>query len=421
MRRTILIAIAAFLVHGTAIVAQTDTLQISAELRPRTIFDHGYKTPGIKGENSVIYTTQRTRLNALFINQNFETFLSMQDVRIWGDDNNFNSSGTYGNSESTGLNQAWVKYRITESLWLKAGRQVLSYDDQRIISARNWNDYQVTYDALLAGYQKGNSRFNIVLSFNADNKTVASLPEEKFKTFDLIHYQYKIENFSLSGLAVLTGNTVNDSSSLVNYRATLGTNANIFLNRGNARLSFYYQRNLNNTDTRISSFLFSLYTERELTNQISLGLGMDYLSGNDDHSPQDKDRRFDILYGGRHGFYGIMDYYSKMPPQGLQDYMIKLRYSSRKGVSLNVDLHYFMLSADKYDYNDPSKKLHPGLGQELDFILKWKISQIAQLETGYSLYRTTNTLEQLKGQIDNSRKIAGFGYIMLSVRPSWLL
>jgi len=398
--------------------AQTDSIQFSAELRPRIIVDNGYAAPKIKGDAIPVYTTQRTRLNALFSNRMFESYISFQDVRIWGADNNYKSSGVFGNTESISLHQAWVKLKIIESVSLKIGRQLFSYDDQRIISSRNWNDYQVAYDALLAEYKNENHRLHLALSYNASNKTDLLFPNEKFKTIDFIHYQYHMNKFTLSGIALVTGNTLTDTTEQVYYRGTYGMNFNYKTAKANAYLAAYYQQNLNTIGETTSAICFSVNAEYQLNEKIHLGLGCDYLSGNNENSLSTTNNRFDILYGRRHGWYGYMDYFSTTPQQGLQDYIAKLTYKPKKDVAIAFHYHYFMLAADKFDNTISSSKLSPKLGSEFDIKMNWNFNKIAVLEWGYSIYGTTNTLKQLKNLENEEISIPQFTYMMLIIKPS---
>lgn len=402
-----------------AVNAQNDLLQISAELRPRIIIDEGYAAPKLKENNAPIYTTQRTRLNAFFSNDKFEAYISLQDVRLWGGDDNYKTSGVYGNTESLCLHQAWVKLNIIELLSLKVGRQLFSYDDQRIMSARNWNDYQVIYDALLAEYKTGKHRVHLGLSYNADNKTDLLFANEKFKTFNFLHYQYKLDKLSLSAVAVVTGNTLTDTTEQVFYRGTYGANVNYKTDKANARLSAYYQHNLNDIGDKTAAFCFSAYAEYKLNKELSLGLGCDYLSGNDDASTSTTNNRFDILYGRRHGWYGYMDYFSTTPQQGLQDYMAKLTYKPKKELSIELHYHYFMLAADLFDSTNPNKQLSNQLGNEIDLKMEWKFHKVAELECGYSIYGKTNTLNQLKNINGIDLKTPQYCYFMLTIKPSF--
>lgn len=397
--------------------AQTPSLEIGAELRPRMIIDNGYKTPKTQDDDIIVYASQRTRLNASFAYDKIETYISLQDVRLWGNDDNYKSSGIYGNTESICLHQAWAKLEITKELSLKIGRQRFSYDDQRIISARNWNNYQVTYDALLAEHKIGKSRLHLGISYNADNKKNRLFPDEKFKTFDFIHYQHNLENFTFSGITVLTGNTLSDTTTKVFYRNTYGANANYKNGKNDIRLSAYYQHNINNNGGNVSAFCFSIFAKRQLLESLSLGVGMDYLSGNDETSLSTTNHRFDILYGRRHGWYGYMDYFSTTPQQGLQDYMLKTTYKPHKNITLFADYHYFMLASDKLDISNTTETLARKLGHEFDLKMKWKMHPVATLECGYSIYKVTETLKQVKNVSGKNLKHPQFGYVMLTIKP----
>ena len=303
--------------------AQNDTLEVSAELRPKVLVDDGYRTPRPKDEGTLVYASQRTQLNAFFRHDRLESYISVQDVRLLGTDDNYSSSGAFGNTESFSLHQAWVKFNIAEPLSLKIGRQTFAYDDQRIISLGNWGDYQAGYDALLAEYNVDKHSVHLALSYNANNKTDLLYPHDKFKTFNFIHYEYQIGKLALSGIAVVTGNTLTDTTQRLFYRGTYGTNLVYKTSLSNARLSAYYQHNLNEIGVKTSAFSLSAYGERKLIEKLSFGLGYDYLSGNSETSLSATNNRFDILYGTRHTYYGYMDYFSNTPQQWLQDCMAK--------------------------------------------------------------------------------------------------
>mgnify|MGYP003835587229 CR=1 FL=1 len=400
-------------------MSQDKKIQIGAELRPRFLVDNGYKSPRTTNDDTPAYTTQRTRLSALFCNNRMDAFVSVQDVRIWGDDNNYKSSGVYGNTESICLHQAWAKLKINEALSLKVGRQLLSYDDQRIISKRNWNDYQVTYDALLFEYQRGKQQLHLGISYNAEDKNNVEYPCKKFKLFDFVHYRYQVNKITLSGIAVVTGNTLNDTTSQVFYRGTYGMSANYTDNCFNARLSTYYQHNINDKGGDVSAYCISVYAEQKIVEQLSFGVGLDYLSGNDETSTSSANKRFDILYGRRHGWYGYMDFFSTTPQQGLQDYMVKLTCRPKKNLNLQLHWHYFRLATDKYDLANVTDKLNRNLGHEFDLKMKWKFHPLAVLECGYAVYSMTETLKQVKQVNGTDLKTPQFGYIMLTIKPSF--
>ncbi|GAF02960.1 alginate export family protein [Saccharicrinis fermentans] len=397
--------------------AQTNKLQLSAEFRSRIILDHGYQSPQMKNHSTTFYSTQRTRFNTLFINTKIQTYLSIQDIRIWGDDDNFSSNGSYGNTQSLCLHQGWVKLTLMKSLSLKVGRQIFSYDDQRILSARNWNNYQVTYDAVLAEYKKNQHRVHLAFSYNANHKSDQTYPAKLFKTYSFIHYKHNADALSLSGIAVITGNTLTDTTEQVYYRATYGANMKYKNPQRNIRLSAYYQHKLNNHANPLSAFCVSAYAAHKITRKTILGIGYDLISG--DNSSTSTNQQFDLLYGRRHGWYGYMDYFSTTPQQGLQDILARATYNTDKKTNISLHYHYFLLAT--HMHNNIHKKINKRLGQELDFHLKYKIQDATTLEFGYSLFSPTNTLKQLKTIHEEKIKTPHFCYIMCTIKPSiWI-
>ncbi|MFV0539613.1 MAG: hypothetical protein ACK5MZ_00040 [Aestuariibaculum sp.] len=60
-------------------------LTIDAELRPRFEYRHGYKSLFPDNAEPAAFVSQRTRLNTGFIKDKYSFYLSLQDVRVWGD------------------------------------------------------------------------------------------------------------------------------------------------------------------------------------------------------------------------------------------------------------------------------------------------------------------------------------------------
>ena len=58
---------------------------LDGEFRPRTEFRNGYKTLNPSDVDPALFTSQRTRLNTKFESEKYSFFVSIQDVRVWGD------------------------------------------------------------------------------------------------------------------------------------------------------------------------------------------------------------------------------------------------------------------------------------------------------------------------------------------------
>jgi Alginate export len=401
-------------------------LYIGAELRPRALFNSGYVSPLPADLAPRMYVTQRSRLNADFKSGIFESYISFQDVRFWGGDKQFKASGSYGNTGSMSLHQGWFLVKPVSWLSLKVGRQLLSYDDQRILASRGWNDSQVTYDAVLASAESGKNRVDLGLSWNAESKNMAWVDPQKFRTFDFLRYQRKMEALSWSAIALLTGNYRDDSTELVRYRATWGSNLEWKLPGLEGRGSFYYQHHLNQVGGQVSAFCGSLiFGVPVIRERMKLSAGLDYVSGQDGLSTEsgylETNHAFDLLYGRRHGWYGYMDYFSNMPAQGLQDYMLKAQYKLSGQVLLKGDYHYFRLAAAMFDPRTPGQVANPHLGHELDLTLVWTISKEAVLQAGYSFLVPGKTLELMKQVEGISTRFPQFSYVMLTLKPGFTL
>jgi len=401
-------------------------LTIGAELRPRALLDIGYGTPLSKDEVPRLYVTQRTRLNAGFKQGITETYISFQDVRFWGGDNQFKAGGAYGNTGSISLHQGWFMAKPLPWLSLKVGRQILSYDDQRILSSRGWNDAQVTYDAVLVQASNSKHAVDLALSLNAQSDKLAVVPPRKFKTLDFLRYQRTMEQLNYSIIALVTGNYLTDTTDQVRYRATWGANIGYTGQSLEGRGSLYYQNHLNQVGGKVSAFCASVNIGVPLAqDKIKLSAGLDYISGQDglksDNGYQETNHAFDLLYGRRHAWYGYMDYFSNMHAQGLQDYMLKGEYKLSEKLLLQTDYHYFRLAAAMPDPELAGAAADSHLGHELDLVLSWTLSKAAVLEAGYSFLVPGETLEVLKQVQDIPIRLPQFAFVMITIKPSFTL
>ncbi len=395
---------------------------IGAELRSRIIFDNGYTRPLATEANPMVYVTQRTRINALYDQDKLQSYVSFQDTRFWGGDNLYKESGTSGNNQSLSLHQGWVKLKPAPSVSITAGRQQFVYDDLRILSARNWNDAQVTYDALLFRFDDTLNRIDLALSWNTESTSTALFPKKKFRVFDFLRYERSLDPVTVSVIALLTGNTTSDTTEDLSLRSTFGLNLTAKIRDLDARATLYHQHHLNRNGSKVNAYCLSvLVSQPFLDGRARLGTGFDFLSGQDETNPdaayQNCNHRFDVFYGTRHAFYGYMDYFSNLPEQGLQDLFLKTEYRPRKGISIQGDYHYFLLAAGRYDVVDPARVLPKRLGHEIDLTIGWDIWKSVNLKAGYSFMLRTTTLEQVKGVYGEAIRFPQFAYLMLTVKP----
>lgn len=115
-------------------IAFAQELDANLQIRPRYEFRNGYKAPIPYGETAAQFVSSRTRLNLNFRQDQFITRLTMQNVRVWGDV----PTNTKSDVNGIQLYEAWVQYNFSEKWSARLGRQVISYDNQRIFGEVDW-------------------------------------------------------------------------------------------------------------------------------------------------------------------------------------------------------------------------------------------------------------------------------------------
>jgi hypothetical protein len=425
MKKLKLLLIIGILLTSTKLFSQ---FTIDGEFRPRVMIDNGYKTIKLETDPTLVYISQRSRINFGYKKDKIETYFSFQDVHYWGDDDTYSSTGVSGNTKSIVLHQAWFALKPTSDIMIKIGRQQFNYDDQRILSARNWNEYQVTYDALLFVYSKEKNKLDIAATWNTNGATDAFYPKTKMKLQDFIRYERSLGKINLSAIAIFDGYTkadsLTDTKNKVTDIALTGTYGANLLYKTNGfdfRFTGYYQNELNKISGKIRAYCLSVFAKKSLFQEkASVGIGLDLLSGNNDTitdaTYKNTQHKFNVFYGNRHSMLGYMDFYSSIPNQGVQDYMLKAEYKISKDLLLQGDYHWFFL-ANKGKLAKINKDLN--LGSELDLTVQWKFMKDVTLQAGYSFYLVSDTFEKLKGANNQSTKFPQFAYLMITVKPTF--
>ena len=75
---------------------------ISAEIRPRAEYRHGFMALANQNQDAAFFIDQRSRINAGFIAKQTEIYITLQDVRTWGNQPQL----VVNNGAATGIHQA---------------------------------------------------------------------------------------------------------------------------------------------------------------------------------------------------------------------------------------------------------------------------------------------------------------------------
>ena len=133
--------------------APPNTLTFGLDMRVRTEWRHGYKSIPTPDTTGAYEINQRTRFNVDYKSKIVDVFLSLQDARVWGQqDPREGQTGTATTSNASTVFpiyffEAYAEPHFNDKLSLRIGRQRISYDNQRLFSENNWRLPGNSFDA----------------------------------------------------------------------------------------------------------------------------------------------------------------------------------------------------------------------------------------------------------------------------------
>ncbi len=415
IRSILLIAI--LLVLSSTIFGQ-HKFELSGEFRPRIEQRHGYKKLAPLNSKSAFFISERLRLNTMYSYKFIKFYVSIQDYRVWGDEEQVKNFGSFG------LHEGWAEFNIKDIASIKLGRQEFSYEDNRLLGNLDWVQQARSHDGVVVKIQKKNSTLHIGGSYNQSGEqligTVYKLKNYKALAYGWFNQKLDSGRTSLSIYAITDGVPSKDSIPVTYFRFTAGPHISMKYKHFNGNMSAYIQVGKNNINQKILSYFANVYGEYT-SPKINTGAGYEYLSGNNASKTSDtKYHAFNTLYPTNHKFYGHMDYFLDLPLDtklgGLQDVFVRLNYKPKPKGMLGFDAHYFFLGNKVADVVHPGKYLKLPLGFEFDLYGSYKPLDFLSVNLGYSFMIATPSMEALKG---GSRKAYnGWSFVMLTLKPS---
>lgn len=397
---------------------------IQGQVRPRFEFRQGFQTLRPLDAPPAAFVEQRTRLDFVYQTKGISLFVQPQDVRVWGSTPLINNNNGFFT-----LFQGWAKFQLGTQWSFKMGRQVWSYDNQRILGGLDWAAQGRAHDGLLLAFQADSNRLQLQLGA-AYNNTGTSLAERpyniggNYKTLQFVRFHRQFAGLSLSLLALNIGRQANDLTFF--FEATMGGLVRYQKSGFHAQAEGYYQIGYNGAGLPLQGHLAALQLGYQ-TGGWSISLGADWLSGTDDTQLGRRDRSFNPWLGTNHIFYGHMDYFYVGNPHGdvgLLDVYAQLFYqTAEKKFRLGVMYHYLGSAAHYVIGNGTNANLGTLLGHEVDLAGHYVFRKGVKLSFGYAQLWGTTALETLKvgGDAD---QLNHWGWVMLDVnlelfRKNW--
>lgn len=413
------------LLAGT-ILAGTAKAQfsMSGEFRPRAEYRHGFQSLLAPDTDAAFFVSQRTRLNLNHTDKLMSFRLSLQDVRVWGDNPQLNRI-----DNNSSVYEAWGEFNITDEFSVRAGRQQLVYDDSRILGNVDWAQQGRSHDLALIKYRnESDLQVHLGLAFNqmgeSNTGTLYTIPNN-YKTMQFLWFSKKFDQSNLSLLVLNNGiQVIGEISNDIYFSQTLGGRFEHKQNNWNMGAEAYLQTGKDAMNRDLSAWYAGLQANRKVNEKIDLHLGLEWLSGTDQAEMQDvshnKNHSFNPLYGTNHKFNGHMDYFyvgNHINNVGLINPYGGVTFRKDKFTSQLV-IHAFMSDGLLIVPENTSQTMDRYLGTEADLILGYVISPQFAVRAGYSQMFATEVMEVLKG--GSRKELNNWAWLMLVMKPEFI-
>ena len=398
---------------------------LDGEFRPRTEYRNGFGSLIADNADAGFGISTRARLNAGYKTEAYKFYLSMQDVMVWGENRQILP---YDQNNSFAIFQAWAEIDFGSGWSTKLGRQVLSYDDQRILGGLDWAQQGRNHDAALIKYKKDKFILDVALAFNQDYSNPTGFVSAgtaynttgffSYKTMQYAYLKQSWESFSGSLLLMNNGfqefDTNSDADGVSNLQ-TLGTHLNYKKGSFGAAFNGFIQTGKRQGEVDVKgAHLLGLDFTFKASPKVSLGAGIEIISGNDGDAGQTG--AFFPLYGTNHKFNGFMDYFyvgNHANSIGLVDIHVSANFKLSEASSLMVKALNFSGEQDL-----PSGE--NALGTEIDIVFKRKFKGYA-LVAGYSQMFASDGMYELKGITEDAAASGqNWAWAMLVIKPKFI-
>lgn len=391
--------------------------QLDAEIRPQYEFRNGYKTLFPDQTDYASFVSQRTRLISSYSTNKMKVFVSIQNIRVWGNVPHLNVNDKNGFV----LHEGYGEIKFKPNLLLRLGRQELVYDDQRFLGNVDWAVQGRSHELALLKFSKGDFKLDFGAAMNQDADSLTGrtyIQQGNYKNMQLLWMNKSWKNISASLLFLNNGlqhiDHVDFSKNEVRYSQTAGSHIKYKKNKFKLNSNIYYQFGNDLNKNQISAYLIGLEGVYSKTEKLEFTLGGELQSGNDEGGVKNKkNTAFSPLYGTNHKFNGYMDYFyvgNHMNSVGLLDLYFKAKTKINDKSIVSFDLHQFNAPAELKG-ND-----FEALGTEIDILYSYEFDKDLNIKIGYSHLFAQDGMEWIKNSKNN--QLNHFAYLIVAFKPN---
>ena len=409
-------------------MAPKNSIDITAQIRPRFEYRNGAYLPLQDGDAPAILVNNRTRLNFEYNNADrLKVYVSLQNVNIWGQAPQIQATDKTGGMS---VFEAYAAFPLAEQVNIKLGRQVIALDDDRIFGSLDWHPAGRSHDAVNINWAP-NEDFTL-RGFVAYNQTYAGNNAvntskgqyhdpaigQDYQHLEALHAHYSIAptqqlSFLFANLGYRNDQTAPNAKT--QNIQTFGAHYTGKSDEVTYGATAYLQTGKNK-----SAYMFALNAGYRFSPIFALTAGLDYLSGNASDDTSGKDKAFNPFSGTNHKFYGFMDYYfvgkadnrTIFPAQGLLNPYLTANVRTGEKSNLSATYHFFAPAA-KYQVGT---KKHSSYGSEIDLVYSLKVQPFVGLQLGYSTYLVNEGTKVLKAT-PNPRAYQDWLWCSLNINP----
>lgn len=326
--------------------------------------------------------------------------------------------------------EAWADINLGSNFSAKLGRQTLDYDDQRIMGSVGWTQQARNHDAAILKYAKESFQLDLGLAYSQDYDNPSGFQSvgnayntTGFFSYKTMQYLYLKENWkNLSGSLLLLNNGFQNfevdgtTPDGISNLQTLGTHLDYKKGSFVAALNAFLQTGEGQGAVDVGgAYLLGLDFNYNASAKVSLGAGMEIISGND-AGTTDKTEAFFPLYGTNHKFNGFMDYFyvgNHANSVGLFDVHISANFKLGEKSSL-------MVKALNFSGEQELPSGEKSLGTELDLVFSQAFNGYS-LQLGYSQMFANDGMYELKGITEDAAASSqNWAWAMLVIKPKFL-
>jgi len=376
-------------------------------------------------DNKANFILERTRLSLDYERTFLKAHVTGQHSAVWGQ----------AGKGSFNIYEAWAQLKTKNGFFAKIGRQVLSYDDERIIGSNDWAVAALSHDLLKVGFENKQHKVHAMFAYNQNGESVNGGTEyhngdKPYKTMQALWYHYDHPKVPFGG-SLLFMNLGMQGTEEFNHSETyqqqlVGTYLSYRPSRWTAEGSFYYQMGKNENGIKIAAWMASVKASFKPSDKWKLIGGYDFLSGDEYFAvPQGGSiglvqhktiKGFSPAYGSHHKFYGAMDFFYMTTyvngfTPGLENIFLGVDFLPINKIKINATYHYLRTATKLADVSK-------SLGHELELSVSYNPIKEVSISAGYSYMHGTSTMEYLK-RVDNHGDLH-WAWLNVVIKPRFL-